>query len=207
MKFAISWKLWNDLISAWWNKTKPCADVLFTPDGAIPELRGYWHLSGISFKLLQIIESLFWALFWRGHDFRMFLSVEVLRNLPFVQSRNRPFMLFSYSCIPNRRLRRSPHFQTSVSMVDLQAMWLFWACNRRWWLGSPFTRTSPSFCNGWRRAFGFVKKCEKVEREKTNGKGTDGVFSRFLRCAIFCLETKLKTTCIMVKVVWRIHKI
>lgn len=157
MKLTISCKLWNDLISAWWNKIKPCAHVLFTLDGAIPELRGYWTPVRDFVSITPRIESLFWALSWRGQDFRMFLSVEVLRNLPFVQSRNRPFMLFSYSCIP-RDAWKEAHISKRVFQWWISKLCFLRACHRRWWLGSLFTRTSPSFCNGWRRALGFVKK-------------------------------------------------
>ena len=203
MKLTISCKLWNDLISAWWNKIKPCAHVLFTLDGAIPELRGYWTPVRDFVSITPRIESLFWALSWRGQDFRMFLSVEVLRNLPFVQSRNRPFMLFSYSCIPRDAWKGSPHFQTSVSMVDLQAMF-FASVSPQVVARQPFYENFTKFLQWLEKSLGI---CEEMEREKTNGKGTDVVSAAFPRCAVFCLETKLKTACIVVKVVWWIHKI
>ena len=116
------------------------------------------------------------------------------------------YVLLSFM-YPNRRLRRNPHFQTSVSMVDLQAMCFFEYVTAGGGSAALLRELHQVFAMVGEEPSDLWKKCENVEREKTNGKGTDGVFSRFPRCAIFCLETKLKTACIMVKVVWRIHKI
>lgn len=138
------------------------------------------HPSGISLELLQMIESLFWALFWR-HDFRMFLSVEVLRNLPFVQSRKRPFMLFSYSCIPNRRLRRSPHFQTSVSMVDLQAM-CFLSMQPQVVARQPFYENFTKFLQWLEKSLGICEKMWKSGMRKDQWEGNRRGFQPLSLC-------------------------
>lgn len=68
----------------------------------------------------------------------------------------------------------------------------FWACNRRWWLGSPFTRTSPSFCNGWRRAFGFVKKMWKRGTRKDQWEGNRRGFQPLSSLCNFLSGNKTK---------------